>query len=69
MPIKGSLIAATALVHGLTIVTRNRTDIDKAGVKIIDPLLTDERLRLPPLIANGPTSLRGSTSASHSNRC
>ncbi|MGH7555641.1 MAG: type II toxin-antitoxin system VapC family toxin [Longimicrobiales bacterium] len=37
MPIKDSLIAATALVHGLTIVTRNRTDFEKAGLRIIDP--------------------------------
>jgi toxin FitB len=37
MPIKDSLIAATALVHGLVVATRNRTDFDKAGVKMIDP--------------------------------
>lgn len=37
MPIKDSLIAATALVHGLTVVTRNRTDFEKAGVDVIDP--------------------------------
>ena len=37
MPIKDSLIAATALVHGLTVVTRNRTDFEKAGVKIVNP--------------------------------
>jgi predicted nucleic acid-binding protein len=37
MPIKDSLIAATALVHGLVIATRNRTDFEPAGVKIIDP--------------------------------
>ena len=37
MPIKDSLIAATALVHGLVVATRNRTDFEKAGVKIIDP--------------------------------
>jgi predicted nucleic acid-binding protein len=37
MPVKDSLIAATALVRGLTVVTRNRTDFRKAGVPIIDP--------------------------------
>ncbi len=37
MPIKDSLIAATALVHGLTVVTRNRADFKNAGVRIIDP--------------------------------
>lgn len=37
MPIKDSLIAATALVHGLTVATRNRTDFQKAGVSVTDP--------------------------------
>ena len=37
MPIKDSLIAATALVHGLTVVTRNRVDFEKTGLSIIDP--------------------------------
>jgi predicted nucleic acid-binding protein len=37
MPIKDSLIAVTALVHGLTVVTRNRTDFEKAGVKVVNP--------------------------------
>ena len=37
MPIKDSLIAATALVHGLVVATRNRTDFEKAGVKLVDP--------------------------------
>ena len=37
MPIKDSLIAATALVHGLTVATRNHRDFEKAGVKIVDP--------------------------------
>jgi predicted nucleic acid-binding protein len=37
MPIKNSLIAATALVHGLTVVTRNRADFAHAGVRIFDP--------------------------------
>jgi predicted nucleic acid-binding protein len=39
MPIKDSLIAATALVHGLTVVTRNRSDFQNAGVKIVDPFV------------------------------
>jgi predicted nucleic acid-binding protein len=37
MPIKDSLIAATALVHELTVVTRNRSDFEKAGVQVVDP--------------------------------
>ena len=37
MPIKDSLIAATALVHGLVVATRNRADFETAGVKVIDP--------------------------------
>ncbi|HEY0511746.1 MAG TPA: PIN domain-containing protein [Thermoanaerobaculia bacterium] len=37
MPIKDSLIAATALVHGLAVVTRNRRDFEPAGVAIVDP--------------------------------
>lgn len=37
MPIKDSMIAATALVHGLEIATRNRTDFEKSGVRVIDP--------------------------------
>jgi predicted nucleic acid-binding protein len=37
MPIKDSLIAATALVHGLTVVTRNRADFAAAAVAIVDP--------------------------------
>jgi toxin FitB len=39
MPIKDSLIAATAAVHGLTVVTRNRSDFLKAGVRIFDPFV------------------------------
>jgi predicted nucleic acid-binding protein len=39
MPIKDSLIAATAIVHGLAVVTRSREDFAKAGVRVIDPFL------------------------------
>jgi predicted nucleic acid-binding protein len=37
MPIKDSLIAATALVHGLTVVTRNLGDFEVSGVHMLDP--------------------------------
>jgi predicted nucleic acid-binding protein len=37
MPIKDSFIAATALAHGLAVVTLNRRDFDAAGVVVIDP--------------------------------
>jgi toxin FitB len=39
MPIKDSFIAATAIVHDLAVVTRNRSDFAKAGVRVIDPFL------------------------------
>jgi predicted nucleic acid-binding protein len=37
MPIKNSLIAATALAHDLAIATLNRRDFEAAGVRIVDP--------------------------------
>jgi toxin FitB len=37
MPIKDSLIAATARQHGLTIATRNTVDYKHAGVKLVNP--------------------------------
>jgi hypothetical protein len=33
----GLIIAATALHHGLTVVTRDRSDFDKARVPVLDP--------------------------------
>lgn len=35
--IRDSLVAATALVHGLPVVTRNVSDFAPMGVEIIDP--------------------------------
>lgn len=37
MPIKDSLIAASALQHDLAIATRNTSDFQKAGIKIVNP--------------------------------
>ena len=37
MPIKDSLIAATALAHGLTVATRNANDFRNAGVTVENP--------------------------------
>ena len=43
MPIKDSLIATTALVHGLTVSTRNTRDFQNAGVKVTNPFDQDKR--------------------------
>jgi predicted nucleic acid-binding protein len=37
MPVKDSLIAATALFHDLIVATRNRKDFEKARVEVVDP--------------------------------
>ena len=39
MPIRDSLIAATAIVHGLAVATRNGADFVNAGVRIVDPFV------------------------------
>jgi predicted nucleic acid-binding protein len=39
MPIKDSLIAATAIIHNLAVATRNRADFLNAGVRIVDPFV------------------------------
>jgi predicted nucleic acid-binding protein len=39
MPVKDSMIAATALVHGLTVASRNGRDFKKSGVKVVDPFV------------------------------
>jgi len=37
VPTNDALIAATAIVHGLTVVTRNQRDFDGLGVDVINP--------------------------------
>jgi hypothetical protein len=37
MPVLDSMIAATALVHDLTVATGNVRDFTKAGVKVVNP--------------------------------
>jgi hypothetical protein len=37
---RDALIAATAMVHGLTLVTRNVTDFDSTGVALFNPWLS-----------------------------
>jgi len=37
VPSIDALIAATAIVHGLAVVTRHASDIARTGVPIIDP--------------------------------
>ena len=37
MSVKDSMIATTALVHGLIVATRNQKDFKKAGIKAFDP--------------------------------
>jgi predicted nucleic acid-binding protein len=37
LPLIDGLLAATAKVHGLTLVTRNVADVAKADVSLLDP--------------------------------
>jgi predicted nucleic acid-binding protein len=37
LPAIDSLLAATALVHGLTVVTRNAKDFEGLGLAVINP--------------------------------
>lgn len=40
LPLIDNLLAATAKVHGLILVTRNITDIESTGVELLDPFST-----------------------------
>ena len=37
LPVVDGLLAATALVHDLTLVTRNVRDVERSGVKLLNP--------------------------------
>ena len=39
LPVVDGLLAATARVHGLTLVTRNTRDFQRAGVWVFDPFV------------------------------
>jgi len=40
LPVVDSLLAATAKVHGLTLATRNTRDVQRTGVKYVNPFET-----------------------------
>ncbi len=37
LPVVDSMLAATAIVHGLTLVTRNVDDVRRTGVPFLNP--------------------------------
>ncbi|MER7756626.1 type II toxin-antitoxin system VapC family toxin [Kitasatospora sp. NPDC097643] len=41
LPLIDGLLAATAKVHGLTLVTRNTKDVARAGVEVVNPFDAD----------------------------
>ena len=43
IPAIDAMIAATAVVHGLTVVTRNTDDMANCGIQIINPWLSSPR--------------------------
>jgi toxin FitB len=43
-PIRDGLIAATALVHAMTVVTRNTADFESTGVPLLNPWLLGQAI-------------------------
>lgn len=43
LPVIDSLLAATAIVHGLTLVTRNVDDVARTGVSVVNPFENGSR--------------------------
>jgi predicted nucleic acid-binding protein len=39
LPVVDALIASTAIVHDLTLVTRNIKDVEKTGAKLLNPFV------------------------------
>jgi predicted nucleic acid-binding protein len=39
LPVIDGLLAATALEHDLILVTRNTKDVERSGVKLLNPFL------------------------------
>ena len=37
LPVLDAMLAATALIHGLTLVTRNTADVSTTGVSVVNP--------------------------------
>jgi predicted nucleic acid-binding protein len=45
LPLLDSMIAATALEHGLTVATGDIADFERAGVKVVNPFAEDRTKR------------------------
>jgi predicted nucleic acid-binding protein len=43
LPVVDGLLAATALVHGWTLVTRNIDDVASTGARLLNPFTTEDR--------------------------
>ena len=44
-PVVDGLLAATALAHDMTMVTRNVSDVEGLGVRVLNPFRRDDNLR------------------------